>query len=141
MIIKASRFKIICTVVFFLNFDMNSSPKNYTCEICEKKFSTNHYKKQHIKRIHEDVKKFICNLCSKNFVEKKELSIHIENNHKKSNHTCDSCGKSLSQSALRKHINTVHSITRNWSEFVSGHPGHLGHLAVTDQNGPQIVDT
>ena len=53
---------------FDLVFEMESSKniKKFTCEICSKEFSSNHYKKQHITIVHEEVKKFLCNVCNKN---------------------------------------------------------------------------
>ena len=51
--------------------------KNFTCEICEKDFSTNNYKEQHISTVHGEVKKFDCNVCNKTFGQKQELNIHF----------------------------------------------------------------
>ena len=58
------------------------SKKIFNCEICEKSFTTNKCKKNHIGIVHGNVKKFTCNVCSSSFGFKFELTIHIENNHK-----------------------------------------------------------
>ena len=64
----------------FLNLEMDSS-KNFSCEICEKTFSTNKCKDKHINIVHGEVKNFECNICSKSFGEKKQFILHIETNH------------------------------------------------------------
>ena len=77
------------------DFKMESANvvKNFTCEICEKAFSTNNYKDQHIRTVHEEVKKFDCNICSKTFGLKQELMSHIENNHQAKDQKCEVCEK------------------------------------------------
>ena len=68
-------------------------PKNFTCEICEKTFSTNQGKDKHISIVHGEVKKFVCNVCCKTFGHNHELLIHMETNHKIKDHYCKLCGK------------------------------------------------
>ena len=66
------------------------SSKNFSCEICEKTFSTNKCKNKHKNVVHGEVKKYECYICSKTFSEKKKLIIHIDTNHKgKRNQKCD----------------------------------------------------
>ena len=50
---------------------------NFTCEICEKNFSTDKNKKRHIKFIHEKEKSLECNVCHTKFGHKQELTNHI----------------------------------------------------------------
>ena len=50
------------------------SSNNFTCEICEKTFSTNKNKDKHIKIVHGEVKIFECSVCSKKFGLTHELS-------------------------------------------------------------------
>ena len=69
--------------------------KKFACEICEKGFLTNDYKKQHIAVVHGEEKKFVCNVCSRSFSYKKILTSHIENTHQGGHHSCKSCGKIL----------------------------------------------
>ena len=80
-----------------LDFKMESPNviKNFTCEICEKAFSTNNYKDQHISTVHGEVKKFGCNVCNKTFGLKNELMSHIENNHQAKNQKCKFVQKDL----------------------------------------------
>lgn len=69
------------------------SLKNFACEICEKTFSTNKNKKQHLKIVHGELKIFECNVCGKTFGRNQELMIHMENNHKTKDLNCKLCGK------------------------------------------------
>ena len=71
------------------------SLKTFSCEICEKTFSSNQTKDKHISIVHGEIKNFQCIVCSKYFSQNQELTIHIETNHKgQRNYKCDSCGKS-----------------------------------------------
>ena len=72
------------------------SSKHFSCEICEKTFSSNTYKNQHIRIVHGEVKNFECGVCSKKFGHKQKLTIHVENNHNKINHICKFCVKVFS---------------------------------------------
>ena len=92
-----------------------NSIKSFSCEICEKNFSSSAYKKQHIGIVHEEEKKFICNICSSSFGSKTELSFHIENNHQGEHHACKCCGKVFARSGgLEKHIKAIHESQRNY---------------------------
>ena len=71
--------------------------RNFTCEICEKKFSSTVSKKKHIKVVHE--KKFVCNVCHRSFGQQKDLARHIENNHGAKIHSCKFCSKMFSSHA------------------------------------------
>ena len=57
-------FKIASIILDFKMESPNVGGK-YTCEICEKDFSTKHSKEQHISTVHGEVKKFHCNVCEK----------------------------------------------------------------------------
>ena len=81
------------------------SKKIFNCEICEKSFSTNQCKKNHIDIVHGKVKKFTCDVCSSSFGFKFQLTIHIENNHKGGKYECKNCGKVfVGSGGLAKHI-------------------------------------
>ena len=54
-------------LVFGMESSKSKENMNFKCEICEKHFSTNSTKNEHISTIHGRVKKFVCNICSKNF--------------------------------------------------------------------------
>ena len=91
------------------------SSKIFTCEICEKNFSTNFSKGQHMKIVHGEVKIFKCNVCSKTFGLKRQLMIHTEINHKIKDHFCKLCGKDFARSVtLSEHIIHIHEGERNY---------------------------
>ena len=56
------------------------SSKHFACEICEKTFSSNKYKNQHIRIVHGEAKDFQFNT-SKQFTKDKEITnvILVEN--------------------------------------------------------------
>ena len=89
--------------------------KKFACEICEKGFLTNDYKKQHIAVVHGEEKKFVCNVCSSSFGFKNELTVHVENNHQGGRHTCKRCDKIFaSTGSLMEHIIKIHEAKRNY---------------------------
>ena len=96
-----------------MKFEMDSSNK-FECEICEQNFSTNQYKKQHIKIVHGEQKIFECNVCSKNFHQKHVLMSHVETNHKIKDHNCKFCEKNFHRSRLNYHIKTIHERQSNF---------------------------
>ena len=88
---------------------------NFTCEICDKAFSTNKYKDQHISTVHGEDKNFKCNVCYKTFGLKQELIIHIENNHQVKDQKCKFCAKSfVNFGRLSKHITNIHKSERKY---------------------------
>ena len=93
----------------------NNVIKNFTCEICEKTFSTNNSKDKHISTVHGEVKKFECNIYSKPFGLKHELMSHVENNHQAKDQKCKFCAKMFSNfGRLSQHITKIHEAQRNY---------------------------
>ena len=85
---------------------------SFTCEICEKSFSSNLYKKRHIQIVHGDEKFFECNICHKRYGYENELIGHVERNHEQKHHSCDFCGKIFTSfGVLTNHIKNIHERT------------------------------
>ena len=86
-----------------------NSEKKFKCEICEKNFASNNSKSKHLTIVHGEEKKLICNVCTLAFGVKKELTVHVKNNHKRGHHPCKKCGKIFAGSSnLMNHIKIVH---------------------------------
>ena len=66
--------------------------------------------RNHIKVVHEGIKKFRCELCNVAFASNKHLKKHIDGVHKGlKEHKCDFCGKDYSsKNVLKLHIKQVH---------------------------------
>ena len=91
------------------------SKKIFNCEICEKSYTTNKCKKNHIDIVHGKVKKFTCDVCSSSFGFKFQLTIHIENNHKGGKYECKNCGKVfVGSGGLAKHIKAIHGTQKSY---------------------------
>ena len=88
----------------------------FTCDICEKKFTTPKYLKVHIKTIHEGERNYKCESCGKSFTQSGSLMTHIKAIHEgQENDKCNSCGKSFNKSEnLKRHIKTMHEGERNY---------------------------
>ena len=94
----------------------NQPQKKFKCEICEKTFSTNHIKNQHIRNAHGKVEIFTCNVCNKTFGKNHQLTLHQKYYHQEGPrpYKCDSCEKSFTLAGnLKKHILT-HEGQRNY---------------------------
>ncbi len=88
--------------------------KPYSCNECEKTFSTKDIIYLHTLKEHplSNPKPFSCDICIQSFYDKKALRRH-KNKHKKSVFECDICHKMcVSQEYLDKHKN-IHNITNN----------------------------
>ena len=57
---------------------MDASRK-FTCEICEKSFTTNKWKDKHIGIVHGEEKEFECNVCTRVFGNPGTLLFHVKN--------------------------------------------------------------
>ena len=64
---------------------------SYTCDICEKRFTSINGLRSHFKSIHEKIKDIECLICEKRFTDKSILNSHISNIHEKKNFTKCGC--------------------------------------------------
>ena len=74
-----------------------SGSKQYKCSLCEMKFISSCYIRQHMNRVHKpDEEKYLfnCEICSKTYSSKSNLQIYTERVHgKRSKYICNQCGK------------------------------------------------
>ena len=74
-------------------------------------FGTVYQMKDHIYRIHEQVKEsYPCTSCEKIFITKYKLKTHVKLVHEGiKNHSCEYCGKCFAKKFdMKKHIDAVH---------------------------------
>ena len=74
--------------------------KNFTCNICDKQFSTRDYLNQHTKT-HWQPEELKCSLCSSSFFSRSSLRKHRIRVHERKRFQCPYCQKKIS---LRKTI-------------------------------------
>ena len=80
----------------------------YNCDKCNKSFSRIDKLQRHIKSIHENIR-YPCDQCDKTFSLKDKLQLHIQSIHEKVRYNCEECGKYFSQkSNLQVHIKSMH---------------------------------
>ena len=84
-------------------------PRPYSCQLCQKSFTSHAYLASHIRKAHE--KRFRCEECGKSYGGSSYLREHIEAVHRKTkNFTCESCAASFySKTQLTNHCLRNHS--------------------------------
>ena len=93
------------------------SKKYFACEICEKRFANNQYKKQFslLSLVHGEDKQFVCNVCNFSLSSENELTNHIKNiNGGQKNKKCGTCGKSFTKSGILKAHILIHEGKKNY---------------------------
>ncbi|KAF8771636.1 Zinc finger protein 83 like protein [Argiope bruennichi] len=90
--------EIACNSIeeYFQNKDSISKKlKSYTCEVCNKLFTSVEGLKRHCST-HTNEKPFLCDICGKAFSHKSKLNIHHNVHTKEKQFKCDECGKGFS---------------------------------------------
>jgi len=64
---------------------------------------------EHISQVHQQEKKHVCSQCGKPFFKSSDLKAHIERIHQGKKYICPECGKSVSK--IREHMKSVHRIS------------------------------
>lgn len=85
---------------------MKKSEKQYTCDVCSKKYFNLKYFNKHVES-HGVVRQYNCSKCSQSFVSRNHLKIHL-NTHlsdKNKYFECDVCGEKF----LHRHLFKIHS--------------------------------
>lgn len=78
-----------------------------SCEICDKKFLSQHNLNQHMMVHNRDPNELICHICGWEFKERSNLKQHMES-HGNNKTTCEICNKVLSNRYLQEHMK-IHS--------------------------------
>ena len=99
---------------FIQNINSGNKKKN-TCHVCGEDLMWLKSLREHIAKVHEDIRSFKCQLCDKAFIIKGDLEAHMtimhtgKNKHPKKEKKikCDTCGKYFTDNGkLGEHMNT-----------------------------------
>ena len=137
-------FVWICSIIFLCTpkiciFNLPASLAAYPhCSLLEQAT----YLNQHVRRVHEKIKKFKCELCELTAVNGSNLTQHVRAVHaKEKNFNCELCEYTASQAPkLRRHILGVHGKVRNFKceqcEYSASQAHHLKRhvIAQHDKN-------
>ena len=83
----------------------------YTCEHCGKNYNFAHSFRQHLNKMHSNIKQQ-CEICGKDFADYWNLRAHVQRVHERiKNHNCETCGKCFASSRdLKSHILHNHTM-------------------------------
>ena len=82
--------------------------KNYECEVCKRRFTSNAFRNAHRVASHEDGKHH-CTMCSQKFRVPSQLKAHLDVHNGIRNANCSMCDKKFfSRKYLLNHIKEIH---------------------------------
>ena len=90
---------------------IHEEPKQFSCTLCDKKYTQKHNLSIHKKTVHEGQKPFKCSTCDKSFTQSTNFKIHIKNVHEGQQNSlkCPTCYRIFTRSdRLKIHLKTVH---------------------------------
>ncbi|KNC26772.1 hypothetical protein FF38_06343 [Lucilia cuprina] len=78
-------------------------PKEFSCEICNKKYADSRRLQLHVKIVHLREKPYKCSMCDQAFAEERTLKNHV--GHKHTGYECPECHKNFSTNRnLKRHM-------------------------------------
>ena len=87
---------------------VNYKKKNLECNVCKKMFMRRKKLNEHMKCVHQGLKKYVCPTCNRAFDKSCNLKAHINIVHLKLQpHKCDICGRNFS---VNLHIYNMHIV-------------------------------
>ena len=69
--------------------------RNYECQLCGKKLSTDRNLQNHILYVHKEKGKYDCNKCEATFEQRLYLQNHVTNQHGENEFPCNICSKTF----------------------------------------------
>ncbi|XP_075973259.1 uncharacterized protein LOC142974680 [Anticarsia gemmatalis] len=108
-----SRF--ICKSMLDLHTRVHTKDKPFTCDICDKPFSSKGLMNQHKRSVHDKEKSHLCQLCSKSFFKKYHLQKHLQSHTKEKRFECPDCGKFYKTVNTLKGHRETHGDVRNFA--------------------------
>ena len=104
---------IFCKHVCYVNIQdkVNYKKKNLECNVCKKRFMRRKKLNEHMKCVHQGLKKYVCSTCNRAFDKSCNLKAHTNIVHLKLQpHKCDICGRNFSvKRNLTVHLQHAHS--------------------------------
>ncbi|XP_073829035.1 uncharacterized protein [Musca autumnalis] len=86
-------------------------PKDFVCEICEKKFASQKRLDLHIKMVHLRERPYKCDYCDKSFLDNNSLQNHIGQH---TGYNCPTCNKTFSTKRNLKRHSYLHIETKEF---------------------------
>uniref|UniRef100_A0AAF5D3T4 C2H2-type domain-containing protein n=1 Tax=Strongyloides stercoralis TaxID=6248 RepID=A0AAF5D3T4_STRER len=92
-----------------------SSPGEFICRTCGKKFTLQRLLNRHVK-CHSEVKRYLCTFCGKGFSDTFDLKRHTRTHTGVRPYKCHNCDKSFTQRcSLESHLRKVHGEIHNYA--------------------------
>lgn len=76
-----------------------NEPVAYECATCERSFTRERTRDEHIRRFHAEVRSFVCDVCDKGYVTKGRLQCHMNTHLPEKPFACERCDKRFSWAA------------------------------------------
>ncbi|KAL1501815.1 hypothetical protein ABEB36_007069 [Hypothenemus hampei] len=96
--------KVLQSEKTFKEHGLLHGPRNFTCEMCGKSFTTAERLALHCRMTHNSTT-YSCHICSKVYRQKTGLISHLESQHESNGYCCEQCGKKfVYRTSLTQHM-------------------------------------